>query len=383
MDTAGFRLSQLSHCHPVLSPVWFSHTTMRKTSDEKPRFEKVGECLYRYSSTGVYYALIKHRGKQKRQSLGTTDKALAKRLLGDLKEGLSNLNPSAGKMRLKDLCEKYLETIAGEKPKTLRRKQDIIARLLQDFADGPNCLIAKIKPSSLMGWLAAYKFAYASHNLYLQCVKAMFALAVGDGELIKSPAESLEGKKTPKNLKRLSPSFDEFQSIINDVRKQPYNAGAEESANFLEFMGLAGLGQAELVALKRVDFDFRLMEMKVIRVKTGEAFTVPIYPQLVSLLERMKVKDMPNEQRVFVIRDAKKALSASCKRLELPAYSQRSFRRMFITRCIELGVDVKVIADWQGHSDGGQLILKTYSRVRKPHAEAMAKKLVLPTGDAT
>lgn len=48
---------------------------------------------------------------------------------------------------------------------------------------------------------------------------------------------------------------------------------------------------------------------------------------------------------------------------------------MFITRCIEKGIDVKVIAQWQGHQDGGKLILGTYSHVRNVHAEEMAKKL--------
>jgi len=32
---------------------------------------------------------------------------------------------------------------------------------------------------------------------------------------------------------------------------------------------------------------------------------------------------------------------------------------MFITRAIERGVDVKVIAQWQGHQDGAKLILQT------------------------
>jgi hypothetical protein len=45
---------------------------------------------------------------------------------------------------------------------------------------------------------------------------------------------------------------------------------------------------------------------------------------------------------------------------------------MLITRAIERGVDVKVIADWQGHKDGGKLILNTYSHVRRPHSERMA-----------
>jgi hypothetical protein len=40
-------------------------------------FQKVGECLYRYSSNGVYYARIKVRGKEIRRSLGTIDRDLA------------------------------------------------------------------------------------------------------------------------------------------------------------------------------------------------------------------------------------------------------------------------------------------------------------------
>ena len=45
---------------------------------------------------------------------------------------------------------------------------------------------------------------------------------------------------------------------------------------------------------------------------------------------------------------------------------------MFITGAIERGVDVKVIAEWQGHRDGGKLILATHSHVRPEHSNRMA-----------
>jgi hypothetical protein len=48
-------------------------------------FQKVGECLYRYSSNGVYYARIKSSGKEIRRSLETTDPALARRNLRKLR----------------------------------------------------------------------------------------------------------------------------------------------------------------------------------------------------------------------------------------------------------------------------------------------------------
>ena len=46
---------------------------------------------------------------------------------------------------------------------------------------------------------------------------------------------------------------------------------------------------------------------------------------------------------------------------------------MFVTRAIELGIDVKVIAEWQGHKDGGKLILSTYSHVNRSHSQRMAQ----------
>jgi integrase len=78
-------------------------------------------------------------------------------------------------------------------------------------------------------------------------------------------------------------------------------------------------------------------------------------------------------EKVFTVRKASKAIDSACGRLRLSSYSHRSFRRMFITRAIERGVDVKVIAEWQGHKDGGKLILDTYSHVNPVHSQRMAQ----------
>ena len=91
-----------------------------------------------------------------------------------------------------------------------------------------------------------------------------------------------------------------------------------------------------------------------------------------ALLERL-CEGKAHDARVFKISDAKKALTGACRRLGYPPFSQRSLRRMFITRAIERGVDVKVIAEWQGHRDGGKLILDTYSHVNRVHSQRMAQ----------
>jgi hypothetical protein len=58
---------------------------MRKEQRASGAFQKVGECLYRYSSNGVYYARIRTDGKELRRSLETTDPTMARRKLADFR----------------------------------------------------------------------------------------------------------------------------------------------------------------------------------------------------------------------------------------------------------------------------------------------------------
>ena len=69
-----------------------SKTPQSKGSD----FRKVGENLYRLNTSGGYYALLKRGGKQFRKSLKTTDKELAKRRLGELREKVGRLSTDKG-----------------------------------------------------------------------------------------------------------------------------------------------------------------------------------------------------------------------------------------------------------------------------------------------
>jgi integrase len=132
------------------------------------------------------------------------------------------------------------------------------------------------------------------------------------------------------------------------------------------------LGQAEAGSLTRADVDLQVGRITTYRHKTSTGFVIPIFPQVRPLLEKL-CEGKSSVDRIFKISDAKKALAGACRRLQFPPFSQRSLRRIFITRAIERGVDVKVIAEWQGHKDGGKLILDTYSHVNRFHSDTMAK----------
>jgi integrase len=201
-------------------------------------------------------------------------------------------------------------------------------------------------------------------------IRNAFDLAVKDRIIADSPVAHLKYRKRDKPI-RLTPTFEEFRSVVANIRAQKLNRDAEQSADFVEFLGLAGLGQAEVRALTRGDVNFEAEQIRTFRHKTRQGFMIPIYPQLRPLVEKL-CNGKAHDERLFKAKDAQKALQHACKRLNLPPYSHRALRRMFITRAIERGIDVKVIAEWQGHRDGGKLILQTYSHVRRPHSERMA-----------
>src|SRR5258707_4058671 len=100
-----------------------------RTHQNTSAFHKVGECLYRYASTGVYYARFESGGKELRRSLRTTDRASAQRALAWLKEERKQVDPAQGKITLGELCDRYSETIQHNKPATIELKALIIRRV--------------------------------------------------------------------------------------------------------------------------------------------------------------------------------------------------------------------------------------------------------------
>jgi len=342
---------------------------------ENVGFEKVRgtECLYRYRPNGKYYARFVVNGKEVRRSLRTSDRDIAKRHVLQIRREAAVIDPQASKITLAGLCNRYLPTVRHQAAKTVAQKTYICERIKQEWPAGSDVLIRKVLPSQVQVFLSRYTFGPSSYNAYLAVLRGLFNLAVADSLLSQSPVAALKERRREKPI-RLTPTWEQFHQIIADVRAQVFNADAQDSRDFLEFLGLAGLGQAEASSLTRGDIDFAKEQITTFRQKTKTGFAIPIYPQVRPLLERLCAAKGHNE-RLFRICDAKKALSGACRRLGLPAFSQRSLRRMFITRAIEKGADVKVIAQWQGHRDGGKLILDTYSHVNPVHSQAMAKRM--------
>jgi integrase len=289
-----------------------------------------------------------------------------------LKAWISNLDKidaETEKTTLAQLLEKFASTRQGKSESTKSTEQGIINRLEEQWPHGLDIRVSRIKPSMLDEWLAKQepKLKNTSYNRYTLFLKQLFDFAVNDRILAESPFYRLQkGWKKPEKPRRLVPTEEQFHAIVNSIKSQTQYAEAEESANFIEFMGVAGLGQAEASSLKWADVDWQKNELVVRRHKTRALFHPPIYPDLKPFLERLYARhSTPPESQtaIFQIRDARKALTNACTRLGFPHFTQRSIRAFLIRRLWKAKVDLKLIAMWQGHSDGGKLIISTYTEV--------------------
>jgi integrase len=327
----------------------------------------VGECLYQNPSSGTYYAVVRLNGKQFKSSLETKSLPEARRKLRDYRKDMNRLDPAQARMTVKELCDKFLATVSHQAAGTVRQKKEICGRIKREWGE---VRARDLKKSEILKWLSSFEFGAHSYNKYLRTIRAVLALAVDDRILAASPLDGVKEVRTPKPL-RHTPTFTEFQAIVASIRTQNMSTNADESADLAEFMGFAGLGQAETSSLTWGDVNLEKGQIVTFRHKTKQGFAIPIFPQLRPLLvKRWALATAANAgnpppvgTRVFSVTDPRRAIEAACDRLKLPHYTSRSLRRLFITTAIERGVDVKVIAQWQGHRDGGKLILDTYSHV--------------------
>jgi len=201
-------------------------------------------------------------------------------------------------------------------------------------------------------------------------LKNIFGLAAADGVIEKSPFKIEGGHTITKRVKvkrdrDVIPTEEQFTKIIQHIRSVKSAGHAEDSGDLAEFLGTACLGEAEADWMHWEHINLETDWMRVKRIKTGEFFDVPIYKNLKPLLVSMNAErdDKSPGAKVFKVSSCKAALKSACKKMGYPHFSPRLIRKYGIERLLRKGVSYKRVSQWQGHTDGGILILSTYSYV--------------------
>jgi integrase len=326
--------------------------------------------LFRFKSTGIIYAVFKSAGKTRWKNLGTDDVRQAREMLGEEIQREAKVDwKRARSINLRDLIEHYESNPMNLAPSTLRTRTLLLKVFKETWPYGLTMKVHDVKSFMLRLWLAerrnARNLKSAGMNNYLRTLHGLFGLAVELGAVSENIALEIKLLREP-NPDRLTPTWEQAQTIIEAVKRP-------RSKLALTAMLLLGIGQGELKNLRGEHFNLEQNTITIRRQKTQKVFTIPIFPQARSFVEKLRDDGrLEHGKNVFDMCNPREALVITCERLNLSLFTPRSFRRAFIIRALEKGIDPRVVAAWQGHRDA-TLILRVYGAwVNNDHAQRMA-----------
>ena len=254
------------------------------------------------------------------------------------RRGKAGLKP-ATEARLDDCLTMLRRYVDTSRPATDYRPQDIRDYLAKARAD------KKQGRRRLKGQTINEAIWRLLHNA--------FDLALEERFIDRNPMALVDREKTTP-INRSQHSWADAERILEDAKHR-----ASESYLELKFMLLLGVGQAEAKDLMGGSVDWNENKITFIRRKTGKQYTVPIYPWAKEFIQSEIEPRLKREKPVFDWRNPRKTLETSCQNLGLARIEVRSLRRTLIVHLIQQGVELRLIAKWQGHTDA-RLILSRY-----------------------
>jgi hypothetical protein len=152
-------------------------TSRGRNHQRKGAFRKVGENLYRYSTSGTYYAVLRVQGKLIWKSLETDDRELATRNLKEAKEKQGKIDAAAAKMTLSALLDLYEKRLQQYDAKTIETRTWILKTFRETWLNGLEIPVRDVTSAtrSLAG--AASRPA---REIELQRVRALCASTLPD-----------------------------------------------------------------------------------------------------------------------------------------------------------------------------------------------------------
>jgi hypothetical protein len=130
-----------------------------------------GSAFIAIPQSGTYFARVKLRGKEIKQTLETKNLATARRKLKDFKGDLERLDLHGGQITLRELAEKFEKTIQHFARDTISNKVRVLDRLRQSWPGGADRLIGRIRPSEAAEFLSRYH-GVAGYNQALETIRA-------------------------------------------------------------------------------------------------------------------------------------------------------------------------------------------------------------------
>lgn len=158
---------------------------------------------------------------------------------------------------------------------------------------------------------------------------------------------------------------------------------SEKNSNFrtmIYTLIYTGLRPTDIINLKVSDVDFTSNVLHYFSIKTQKHFVIPIHPELIPILQARCTEVETGE--IFNYGGAKemgKAFQRYLKDLELnkKSYNLRTFRKSFISRAYDSGIDLAVVSNLVGHSSISTTA-KFYNKIKVSKLGDQLQRFQLP-----
>src|SRR6266446_1842421 len=207
-------------------------------------------------------------------------------------------------------------------------------------------------------------------------IRSFTRFLLATGRISIDLAESVIAPVQPRHARpRRALPWDDVQRLLQSVDASTAR-GLRDHALLL-MMGTYGFGAGEVLRLQLQDIDWSAATLKVVRPKTGVAFTLPLLPAVAKVLARYLRKGRPPNtptRHLFVrMKMPFGPLSASsavhhilvkhakAAGLDAPYLGSHVLRHSNAARQLDLGIRPRVLSDLLGHRDPESI--SAYARI--------------------
>lgn len=334
--------------------------------------------LYR-STHGVYYWLAKIQGVARKGSLKTKSKSVAKsKLWRSIEAARARYEcvQYSTLVTLGDWLQKWLE-LQMKRPNIKRRTKVDCKNYVNSISKASIVSVPfdRLNGEQCLEWWREVneQVSPVTANSRLRVFRAVVVLAMEETGRLDNPTRKLKRKPVRRRVRKI-PSAEEIRSLVDTIRDQGKRC-SKECAAMVELSAYCGARPAEVAAIKGEDIqgDWLVIRGGEEGTKNHQERLVPINKALREVIEREGFEQRTGP--LFYLKSPTRALKNACERLKMDSVTPYTLRHFFATSCMEAGVDVATVADWMGHKDGGVLLLKTYTHVRRAHSLREASRL--------
>jgi integrase len=354
-------------------------------------WKTIKENLRRNVDSGIYYAVVKIKGKTIWRTLETDLRTLADfRLPGALaKIQASKGAANSPNVTLGQCAEVYLlrkkergyrrrnrQGIEQAKSKPLKERSmdyrnetvEALKRCWKGFDAQPAALVTEVMCHTIADVIRKEEYSASRFNGMIQSLRGIMDIAVENGAVRSNPAMSVsfvEIKPADKPI----PTREQVTEILRLLDSHPRRTHARLSVRVAMFTGLR---PNEARHLQKQDIDLVAGTLTARETKNGKPRTIQLIGQAIELFQAEGV----DEVIAALKKDPRRTIRTIGDLIGVKM-SPYTMRYLHATALVEAGVDLPTAARILGHQDHGATLARHYFQSRSEHLKAQLKKVII------